>query len=131
VTVKRKWSIVYGVQEFCAVVCFGTPHPLSRAKWLPHSVFLLPGNIARLHSFVGKGAGGPKSYDSTETLVHSILYQCFGSGSGRIRIILPDPDPDRDWHPGLTDPEPADLNRFQFQATEKGDKLYFLSKKNF
>ncbi len=57
------------------------------------------------------GGGGwwpqiTKSYDSTETLVHSTLYQGFGSGSGsgQTRIILPDLDPDRDWHPGHADP---------------------------
>jgi hypothetical protein len=51
------------------------------------------------------------------------------SGSGRNRIILPDPDPDRDWHPGHADQDPADPNRFQFQANEKGDKLYIFQKK--
>ncbi len=75
---------------------------------------------------MGKGAAGPNSYDSTETLVHSTPYQCFGSGLGQ--IILPDTDPDRDWHSGHADPDPADPNRFQFQANEKGDKLYFFPK---
>jgi hypothetical protein len=103
------------------------PFPVRNVS--PLSVFLLPVCLARLHSLVGEGAGGPKSYDSKEILVHSILYECFGSGSGRIRIILPDPYPDREWHPGHADPDQADPNRFQFQANEKGDKLYFFPKK--
>jgi hypothetical protein len=40
--------------------------------------------------------------------------QCFGSGSGRIRIILPDP---------------ADPDRYQIQAYEKVDRLYFFPAK--
>jgi hypothetical protein len=43
---------------------------------------------------------------------------CCGSGcrSGRIRIILPDPDQ----RPGHADPD-----RYQFQANDKVNKLYF------
>ena len=53
-------------------------HPLSRAKWPPPlSVFLLPVCIARLHSLAGEGAGGPNSYDSTESLVLYILYSLY------------------------------------------------------
>jgi hypothetical protein len=43
------------------------PYPCEMAP--PLSVFLLPVCIAHLHSLAGEGADGPKSYDSTETLV--------------------------------------------------------------
>ncbi len=44
----------------------------------------------------------------------------FGSGSGWIRIIFPDLVWDR--HPGHAGPNPG---RYQFQANEKVNKLYF------
>jgi hypothetical protein len=44
----------------------------------PLSVFLLPVCIALLHSLAGEGVGGPKSYDSTETLVLHIQYSLYG-----------------------------------------------------
>jgi hypothetical protein len=51
------------------------------------------------------------------------MIQCCGSGSGRICIILPDPEWDR--HPAYADPNPADPDRYHFQAKEKVDKLNF------
>ncbi len=49
------------------------PPPFPCEKWLPLlSVFLLPVRISRPHSLEGEGAGGPKSYDSTESLVLSL-----------------------------------------------------------
>jgi hypothetical protein len=64
----------------------GPPHSLSRAKW-PPSVFLLPVCvcIVRLH-LAGEGTGGPKSYDSTETLVLHIQYHFISNSVSHYKL---------------------------------------------
>ncbi len=66
-----------------------TPFPVRNGYRYLLSVFLLPMElcIARLHSLAGKGAGGPKSYDSKQccgsmTFWGGSMPLTNGSGSG-------------------------------------------------
>ena len=65
----RTGSIAYRVSEFLCCRTILVPPTTFPCEITPPSVFLLPVCIARLHLLAGEGVGGPKSDDSTETLV--------------------------------------------------------------
>ncbi len=69
-------------QSFCAVDDLGPPNPFPvRNGSPPIYVFLLSLGIVRQLSLAGEGAGGPKSYDCTETLVLCTQYSLYGGDS--------------------------------------------------
>ncbi len=51
----------------------------------PLSVFLHPVCIARHHLLAGEGVGGPKSYDSTESLVLYMLYSLYDKAADEMQ----------------------------------------------
>jgi hypothetical protein len=69
----------------------GHPHtPPFPCEMAPPTLFfysLYVNCIACLHSQVGEGMGGPKSYDSTETLVLYMQYSLYGSSAIGIRLV--------------------------------------------
>ncbi len=69
---RRKVSIVYSVPEFlCCRMIWFHPHPFPCEFAAPLSVFLL--TVCTLYSSstlaCGGGVGGPKKYDSTESIL--------------------------------------------------------------
>jgi hypothetical protein len=67
----RKGSMV---QEFLRCRMSWVPPPSVPCETVFPSVFLFPLCIARLQSLAGERAGGPKIYDSKETLVLYCMY---------------------------------------------------------